>query len=102
VSFVGGRNLLNFCGGIVVGENGLVYLVEDWKVMEDYGTEEQRIYQIIAEEKKTVIRVVAGEIGFQKEFNNPKDPLIKHIKEFCEDQHFVKLDKRTKVDTFFK
>jgi len=79
----------------------LVYLVEDWTAMEVYGTEEQRIYQINAEEEKTVVKVVAGEIGFKKEFADPKDPLIKRIIEFCEDRYFVKLDKSVKVDNFF-
>jgi len=76
----------------------LVYLVEDWNAMEVYGTEEQRIYQILAE---TVVKVVAGEIGFRKEFADPEDPLISHIIEFCEDRYFVKLDKSVKVDNFF-
>jgi hypothetical protein len=80
----------------------LVYLVEDWNAMEAYGTEEQRIYQVSAEEQKTVVKVVAGEIGFQKEFNDPRDPLIRRIIKFCEDGHFVKLDKSVKVDNFFK
>ena len=80
----------------------MVYVVEDWNGMEVYGTEEQRIYQIHAEEEKTVIKVVAGEIGFKKEFNNPKDPLISRIIEFCENGNFVKLDKNIKVDKFFK
>ncbi|MFH1327826.1 MAG: hypothetical protein ABIH76_03115 [Candidatus Bathyarchaeota archaeon] len=80
----------------------MVYLVEDWKAMEVYGTEEQRIIQILAEEEKTVIKVVAGEIGFKKEFDDPKDPLINRIIEFCKDEHFVKLDKCEKVDNFVK
>jgi len=80
----------------------LVYLVEDWENVEVYGTEPQRIYQIYAaEEEKTVIRVVAGNIGFQKEFDDPKDPLISHILEFCQEEKYVKLDKNVKVDNFF-
>ena len=69
--------------------------------MEVYGTEEQRIYQILAEEEKTIVKVVAGEIGFRKEFADTKDPLIGRIVEFCEDRDFVKLDKSVKVDHFF-
>ena len=70
--------------------------------MEVYGTEEQRIYQILAADgEKTVVKVVAGEIGFWKEFANPEDPLISRIIEFCEDRYFVKLDKSVKVDNFF-
>ena len=70
--------------------------------MEAYGTELQRIYQILAAvEEKTVISVIAGEIGFQKEFDDPKDPLIRRIIKFCEKQEFVKLDKRENIDSFF-
>ena len=71
--------------------------------MEQYGTEQQQIYHILAaEEEKTVIRVVAGEVGFQKEFDDPEDPLISRIIKFCETRNFVNLDKREKVDSFFK
>jgi len=81
----------------------LVYLVEDWKIIEEYGTEQQRIYQILAaEEEKTIIRVAAGRIGFQKEFDDPKDPLISRIIKFCKTENYVKLDKSVKVDNFFK
>lgn len=81
----------------------MVYLVEDWKIIEEYGTEQQRIYQILAaEEEKTIIRVAAGRIGFQKEFDDPKDPLISRIIKFCKTENYVKLDKSVKVDNFFK
>jgi len=81
----------------------LVYLVKDWEHVEKYGTELLQIYQVLAaEEEKTVIRVVAGDVGFEKEFDDPKDPLISHIIEFCEDHEFIKLDKRENVDGFFK
>jgi hypothetical protein len=81
----------------------LVHIVEDWEIMEQYGSEPQTVYQILAaEEEKTVVRVAAGRIGFKKEFDDPKDPLISRIIEFCQDGHFVKLDKCEKVDNFFK
>ena len=71
--------------------------------MEVYGTEQQKIFQILAAvEEKTVISVIAGEIGFQKEFEDPKDPLINRILEFCKTKDFVKLGKSIKMDTFFK
>jgi len=83
--------------------NLLVYLVDDWKIMEQYGTEPQTVYQILAaEEEKTVVRVAAGRIGFKKEFDNPKDPLISRIIKFCKTENYVKLDKSVKVDNFFK
>ena len=78
----------------------LVYLFEDWKIIEEYGTEQQRIYQILIEGEKTVIKVAAGDVGFQNEFDNPNDPLLNRIKKFCKD--FVKLEKDIKVDNFFR
>jgi len=81
----------------------LVYLVDDWKIMELYGTEPQTVYQIFAaEEEKTLVRVAAGRIGFQKEFDNPKDPLINRIIEFCKSLSYVKLDNNVEADCFFK
>jgi len=81
----------------------LVYLVDDWKIMEQYGTELQTVYQIFAaEEETTVVRVAAGRIGFQKEFDNPKDPLINRIIKFCKSQSYVKLANTIEADHFFK
>jgi len=81
----------------------LVYLVDDWKIMEQYGTEPQTVYQIFAaEEEKTVVRVAAGRIGFKKEFDDPKDPLISHIIKFCKSESYVKLDENVEADHFFK
>jgi len=81
----------------------LVYLVEDWKIIEEYGTEPQTVYQIFAaEEEKTVVRVAAGRIGFKKEFDDPKDPLISHIIKFCKSESYVKLANTIEADHFFK
>ena len=71
--------------------------------MEQYGTEPQTVYQILAaEEEKTVVRVAAGRIGFQKEFDNPKDPLINRIIKFCKSLSYVKLANNVEADYFFK
>ncbi len=71
--------------------------------MEIYGTEPLKIFQVwAAEEEKTVIRVVAGDVGFEKEFDDPNDPLIVRIIKFCEDTEFVKLNKKENVESFFK
>ena len=81
----------------------MVYIVEDWEIMEEYGTEQQTIYQILAaEEEKTVVRVAAGRIGFKKEFDDPKDPLISHIIKFCKSKSYVKLANTIEADHFFK
>ena len=71
--------------------------------MEIYGTEPVKIFQVSAAlEEKTVIRVVAGDVGFEKEFEDPNDPLIGRIIKFCEDTEFINLDKKENVENFFK
>lgn len=71
--------------------------------MEIYGTEPPKIYQVeAAEEEKTAIRVVAGEVGYENEFENPNDPLMRRIIKFCEDAKFTELDKKKNVESFFK
>jgi hypothetical protein len=81
----------------------LVHIVEDWEIMEEYGTEPQTIYQILAaEEEKTVVNVIAGRIGFQKTFDNPADPLINRIIKFCKSQNYVKFSQDVNADQFFK
>ena len=81
----------------------MVQIVEDWEIIEEYGTEQQTIYQILeAEEEKTVINVIAGRIGFKKTFDNPKDPLINRILHFCKGQYFVRFDKSLNPEQFFE
>ena len=71
--------------------------------MEQYSTEPQTVYQIFAaEEEKTVVSVAAGRIGFKKEFDDPKDPLISHIVKFCKSKSYVKLANTIEADHFFK
>ena len=77
-------------------------MLKNWELIEKYGTEELQIFQVISEEKKTIIKVLAGEVGFYEEFDNPKDPLISRIIKFCKEYHFVMLDKITNVESFFK
>ena len=81
----------------------MVRIIEDWETMEEHGTEQQTIYQVLeAEEEKTVVNVLAGRIGFKREFDNPKDPLIDRIIEFCKSQYFVKFNQSVNPDQFFK
>ena len=81
----------------------MVYLVEDWEIMEEYGTEPQTVYQIFAaEEEKTIVRVAAGRICFKKEFDDPTDPLISRIIKFCKSKSYVKLTNTIEADHFFK
>jgi len=81
----------------------LVYLFTDWENMEVYGTEQLQIIQVLtAEEEKTVISVVAGDVGFQKEFDDPKDSLINRIIKFCKSLSYIKLANNIEADYFFK
>ena len=49
----------------------MVHIVEDWELIEEYSGEPQTVYQVMAEEKKTVVRVASGRIGFIKQFDCP-------------------------------
>ncbi|MCJ7614083.1 hypothetical protein MUO71_04900 [Candidatus Bathyarchaeota archaeon] len=64
--------------------------------------ENHTVYQVMAEEKKTVVRVASGRIGFIKQFDNPKDPLINRIIKFCKSQSYVKLVNGVEPDQFFE
>jgi hypothetical protein len=78
-------------------------MLKDWDYMEIYGTEPLKMYQVSdAEEEKTVIRVVAGDVGYEKEFENPNDPLMRRIIKFCEGARFTELDKKKNIESFFK
>jgi hypothetical protein len=78
----------------------LVYIFEDWEIFERYGTEQQNLYQLLFEGEKIVIKVVAGDVGFHKEFDNPKDPLLIRIIVFC--KYFAKLKKDINIYNFFR
>ena len=78
----------------------MVHIVEDWELIEEYSGEPQTVYQVMTEEKKTVVRVASGRIGYRKEFDNPKDPLINRIIKFCKSQNYVKLVNGVEPDQF--
>ena len=80
----------------------MVETVEDWKVLEGYAGFKQGFYQIIEEENITDVRVNVGRLGFKKEFDDPKDPLISHIIKLCKSECYVKLDNTIEADHFFK
>ena len=80
----------------------MVHIVEDWELIEEYSGEPQTVYQVLAEEKKIVVRVASGRIGFRKEFDNPKDPLINRIIKFCKSHSYVKLVNGVEPDQFFE
>jgi hypothetical protein len=78
----------------------LVYIFEDWEIFEKFGTEQQNVYKILVEDDKIVIKVVAGNVGFQGEFRNPKDPLLIRIIVFC--KYFAQLEKDVNIYDFFR
>lgn len=80
----------------------MVDIVKDWKVLMAYAGYKQGFYQIIEDEKTIEIRVNVGKLGFKKEFDDPKDPLISHIIKFCKSESYVKLANTIEADHFFK
>ncbi|MEM3378513.1 MAG: hypothetical protein QW674_06170 [Candidatus Bathyarchaeia archaeon] len=57
---------MNSCCNIVSGEIGLVNLVDDWEVLEEYAGEKQGFYQLLGMDGTIEIRVCVGKLGFQK------------------------------------
>ena len=80
----------------------MVETVNDWEVLAKYVSFKQGFYQITEEENITDIRVNVGRLGFKKEFDDPKDPLISHIIKFCKSESYVKLVNTIEADHFFK
>jgi len=80
----------------------MVETVNDWEVLAKYAGFKQGFYQITEEENITDIRVNVGRLGFKKEFDDPKDPLISHIIKFCKSESYVKLANTIEADHFFK
>ena len=80
----------------------MVETVNDWEVLAKYVGFKQGFYQITEEENITDIRVNVGRLGFKKEFDDPKDPLISHIIKFCKSESYVKLANTIEADHFFE
>jgi hypothetical protein len=80
----------------------LVYLVEDWKEIEEYAGDKQGFYQILEGGKSVEIRVTVGKLGYKKDFDNSKDKLFESIIEFCGFQNYVKISENIRDEQFFK
>ena len=80
----------------------MVNLVEDWKVLEDYAGDKLGYYQILYGAKGVEIRVNVGRLGFKKEFESAKDPLLSSILSFCNSQEYIKVSENIRDDYFFK
>ena len=80
----------------------LVYIVEDWEVVKEYACHKDGFYQVISDGEGEEIRLKSGQIGFEKQFDNKNDPLLKEIKKFCKDGHYIKVNKNIWSESFFR
>ena len=76
----------------------MVETVKDWKTIEAYAGFKQGFYQIIENQKSNRNPSKRRQIRIQKEFNNPKDPLINRIIKFCKSKSYVKLANNVEAD----
>ena len=61
-----------------------------------------RAYQTERNNEKTVVRVLVGKFGFEKEFCDLKDELLGRILSYCEAGKFLNVGKTVPDDQFFK
>jgi hypothetical protein len=59
----------------VLGDNRLVNIIEDWDALAEYAGEKLGFYQILSNDGIIEIRVQAGRIGFEREFEKGDYPL---------------------------
>ena len=68
-SFLGGGRIpLTFGRKIVLGDNKVVNIIEDWDVLAEYAGEKLGFYQLLSNDGIIEIRVQTGRIGFKREF----------------------------------
>ena len=82
------------------GENCLVNLVEEWKVLEKYA--KQGFYQVLGDAEAVEIRVAIGKLGFKKEFENKENALLNRILGFCRSQGYIRVSENVRDEFFFK
>ena len=80
----------------------LVYLVEDWGAMKEHVGHGQGYYQIVSSGKGIEVRIKATRIGYMKKFEDPKDPLLAKIMEFCGSNDYVEVKENIWDEHFFK
>ena len=80
----------------------MVNLVEEWEVLEDYAGDKQGLYQVLYGAKGVEIRVNVGRLGFKKEFESAKDPLLSRILSFCNSQRYIKVSENVRDEYFFR
>ena len=80
----------------------MVYLIEDWDVLEEYAGEKLGFYQKLTVDGKTEIRVMTGRLGFRRDFADGNDKLLSHIQEFCKKHRFIRISEYLRDEDFFK
>jgi hypothetical protein len=80
----------------------VVYLIEDWNAFENCCTERIGFYQLIGEGEKIEVRVLTGHAGFNKEFANQNNILLKRILRFCKTHGYIQLSQESPDFAFFK
>ena len=80
----------------------MVNLVEDWEILKDYSGDKMGFYQIIGNDEPVEIRVTVGRVGFKKEFESMKDPLLNSILAFCKLREYIKVHESIRDEYFFK
>ncbi|HIJ08002.1 TPA: hypothetical protein HA274_01430 [Candidatus Bathyarchaeota archaeon] len=84
----------------------MVNIVEEWKEMEEYASKAchstARAYQTIENGDKTTVRVQVGRFGFEKQFLDVNDTLLREIQAYCSSGKFLNVSKTVPDDQFFK
>ena len=80
----------------------MVFIVDDWGVLEEYAGERYGFYKLLIVDGTVEIRVQTGDVGFKKEFANREDPLYNKILNFCRKNRFINVSHSAKDEIFFK
>jgi hypothetical protein len=80
----------------------LVYVVEDWETVEEHAGHGQGYYQVFPRGKGMEVRIKVGTLGYKKNFEDPKDPLLERIMKFCGSNDYVEVNENIWDEYFFK
>jgi hypothetical protein len=80
----------------------LVKIVDDWDALVRYARDKEGFYQILGGPDAPEIRVLAGKVGFIREFKCRDDPLLNAILEFCRSKSYIKVSESVMEEFFFK
>ena len=80
----------------------MVYLVDDWDVIEEYAGEKLGFYQILSDDGCFEVRVSTGRCGFKKTFEDGNDPLLTQILAFCKRHRYIRVAATINETLFFR